>query len=267
MLQKLHIRAHHTYSTFCSNINGASQAPLPHLLDDIHDLSAFGGTKGGVINTSPTNSPRGSNAPSPESCLSTVSSDIPANSAHAQRPSHSPTSLPRQSPLTYSSSGSSPAHQPDTQVMTEIPYGSIPGPVQQPQFGLPYPTEQDATPTQRAPGFQPSMFVPQERSLFPSLESGYSVSPETAQFPPAQGAAPQHNPLAPMPAEEGILDIDLEALGLLPVPQQPMQYNEYPQLQQFQDIFMGEDTRARPPQVPLDDVWWKFVDDLGIQRI
>jgi hypothetical protein len=73
--------------------------------------------------------------------------------------------------------------------------------------------------------------------------------------------------LAPIPGEEGILDIDLEALGLLPVPQQPMQYNEYPQLQQFQDIFMGEDASARPPQVPLDDVWWKFVDDLGIQRI
>jgi hypothetical protein len=72
-----------------------------------------------------------------------------------------------------------------------------------------------------------------------------------------------------MPADEEMLDIDFEALGLLPVPQQPMQYNQYPQLEQFQDIFMGDDAQAgaRLPDIPMDDVWWKFVDDLGIQRI
>lgn len=266
MLQKLHIRAHHTYSTFCSGVNGGSQAPL--LLtrpDDIHDLSAFGGTKGSVINKSPTSSPRGSDMPSPDSCLSTVSVDIPANPARAQRSSHSPSSLARQSPLAYSSSGSSPPHQPDSQVMTQLSYGSMPGPVQQrSQFRLPYPTEQDVTPTRSAPDFRTSTFVPQEQhSLLPSLDGGYSVCPDTAQFPPtAQESTHQQDPLAP------ILDIDLEALGLLPGPQQPMQYNQYPQLQQFQDIFMDDDdASARPPQIPQDDVWWKFVDDLGIQRI
>ena len=150
--------------------------------------------------------------------------------------------------------------------MTQISYGSIPGPIQQPQFGLPYPTDQDTTPTQRAPDFQPSMFVPQDRSLLPSLETGYSVSQETAQF--AREGTHQQNPLASMLVEEGILDFDFEALGLPPVPQQqPMQYNQYPQLQQFQDIFMGDDPSVQPPQIPMDDVWWKFVDDLGIQRI
>jgi len=65
------------------------------------------------------------------------------------------------------------------------------------------------------------------------------------------------------------LDFDFEALGLDPVPQQQsMQYNQYPQLQQFQDVFMGDDPSvAQPAQIPMDDVWWKFVDDLGIQRI
>jgi hypothetical protein len=144
------------------------------------------------------------------------------------------------------------------------PVGSILGPVQQQQFGLSYPTEQDVTPTQSAPNFRPSPFVPQDQSLLPSLDCGYSVSPDTAQFlSTAQGSArQQQDPLAPM------LDIDLEALGLLPDPQRPMQYNQYPQLQQFQDIFMSDDdTSARPPQIPQDDVWWKFADDLGIQRI
>jgi hypothetical protein len=118
------------------------------------------------------------------------------------------------------------------------------------------------TPTQSAPDFRTSTFVPQERSLLPSLDGGYSVCSDTAQFPPtAQESTHQQDPLTP------ILDIDLEALGLLPVPQQPMQYDQYPQLQQFQDIFMGDDdTSAQPPQIPQDDVWWKFVDDLGIQR-
>jgi hypothetical protein len=264
MLQKLHIRAHHTYSAFCSGMNGGPQAPLSLTRpDDIHDLSAFGGTKGSVISKSPTGSPQGSDMPSPDSCLSTVSVDISANPARAQRSSQSPSSLARHSPLSYSSSGSSPPHQPDSQVMTQPSYGSMPGPAQQQsqQFGLPYPTGQDATPTQNAPDFRTSTFVPQE--LLPSLDGGYSVCPDTAQFPPiAQESTHQQDLLAP------ILDIDLEALGLLPGPQQPMQYNQYPQLQQFQDIFMGDDdASARSPQIPQDDVWWKLVDDLGIQRI
>jgi hypothetical protein len=113
------------------------------------------------------------------------------------------------------------------------------------------------------------MFVPHDQSLLASLETGYSVSQETAQFhPTAQEGTQQQNPLASMPVEEGFLDFDFEALGLLPVPQQqPMQYNQYPQLQQFQDIFMGDDPSVQPPQTPMDDVWWKFADDLGIQRI
>jgi len=154
--------------------------------------------------------------------------------------------------------------------MTQISYGSIPRPIQQPQFGLPYPADQDTTPTQRAPDFQPSMFVPQDQSLLPSFETGYSVSQETVQFhPTAQEGTHQQNPLASMPVEEGILDFDFEALGLPPVPQQqPMRYNQYPQLQQFQDVFMGGDPSVgQPAQIPMDDVWWKFVDDLGIQRI
>jgi hypothetical protein len=63
------------------------------------------------------------------------------------------------------------------------------------------------------------------------------------------------------------LEVDLEALGLPPVSQEPMQYSLYPQLEQFRDIFMGENTDVQPPQVPQDEVWWKFVDDLGIQGI
>ena len=66
------------------------------------------------------------------------------------------------------------------------------------------------------------------------------------------------------------LEVDLRALGLPPVSQQPMQavqYNLYPQLEQFRDIFMGENTDVQPPQVPQDEVWWRFVDDLGIQGI
>lgn len=274
MLQRLRNRAHHTYSTFCSNISGGSQIPLPLTHpDDIHDLSAFGGTKGSVINKSPTSSPPESGAPSPDSVPSAASGDIPANSACPQHSSHSPTSLPGHSPLAYSSSGSSPLHQPDGQAMTQISYGSIPRPMQQPQFGLPYSTtdqETTTTLTQRAPDFQPSMFVPQDQSLHPSFEAGYSVSQETVQFhPTVQEGTHQQNPLASMPVEEGILDFDFESLELAPVPQQqPIQYNQYPQLQQFQDIFMGDDPSvAQPAQIPMDDVWWKFVDDLGIQGI
>jgi hypothetical protein len=68
---------------------------------------------------------------------------------------------------------------------------------------------------------------------------------------------------------EDTLDVDLAALGLPSMSQQPMQYSLYPQLDQFRDIFMGENenTGVQPAQMPQDDVWWKFVDDLGIQRI
>lgn len=72
----------------------------------------------------------------------------------------------------------------------------------------------------------------------------------------------------PLPTGEEILDFDFEALGLPEISQQPMQYSQFPQLQQFQDIIMDEGTSStRTPQIPQDDVWWKFVDDLGIQRI
>jgi hypothetical protein len=70
-----------------------------------------------------------------------------------------------------------------------------------------------------------------------------------------------------LPTGEEILDFDFEALGLLQISQQPMQYSQFPQLQQFQDIIMDEGTCTRTPPIPQDDVWWKFVDDLGIQRI
>ncbi len=64
-----------------------------------------------------------------------------------------------------------------------------------------------------------------------------------------------------------MVKVDLDALGLPPVSQQPMQYSLYPQLEQFRDIFMDDNTSIQPPQVPQDEVWWKFVDDLGIQGI
>jgi hypothetical protein len=288
MLEKLHRRAHHTYSTFCSS-RGCGGPSLP-LSNDLHDLSAFGGTKGAVISKSPPSSPRGSDAPSPDSSLSAVSGDIPANSVRQQ---HSPpASLPRRpSPLAYSSGGSSGSpphphphthtHHSDTQVISQILAGSAPGPgaVQQSQqFGLSYATEQD-TGTPRALDFQPPLFMPQDppASLLPCLESGPGyTSSDGAQFPSSQESAQQQqqqqNPLASSSQTEEILDLDFdfEALGLElpPMPQQPMQYSQYPQLQQFQDdIFMGEGTSAQPAQIPQDDVWWKFVDDLGIQRI
>jgi hypothetical protein len=136
-------------------------------------------------------------------------------------------------------------------------------------------TAQDATPTQTSPDFGPSMFVQtpdqQQQSILPSYERGYSVSSEGAQFssssPSSQEGACQQNPNRMVLPREG-LEVDLEALGLPPpVSQQPMQYNLYPQLDQFRDIFMGENTDVQPPQVPQDEVWWRFVDDLGIQGV
>jgi len=241
MLEKLRRRAYQIYSTYTSNLNGGPQALLPHTApDDIHDLSAFGGTKGSVISKSPTNSPQGSSAPSPDS-LTSVSADVTTNTVvHPPRSSQSPISL------AFSSGGSSPLHQSDSPHAVSygpIPQpqaGFIPGPDQQSQFALQYPTgtPQDATATQGAPNVGPSL-----------LE--------------------QQNPLASLPSGEEILDIDLEELGLPLGPQQPqpMLYSQFPQLEQFQDIFMDDGTAARPLQIPQDDVWWQFVDDLGIQRI
>lgn len=241
MLEKLCARARHTYATFCSNAGGGPQTTLTTLPDDIHDLSAFGGTKGGIIK-SPANSPPKDAPPSPDSSLSAVSGgDCPSISA--------------QSP----------------------PAGSNTCPVQQSQYVMPYTTAaaaaaQDATLTQTSrDDFGPSVFVPtpqEQQSMLPSFEGGYSVPSEGTQFsssfsPPSQESAHQQNPMVLLPREG--LEFDLEALGLPPVSQQPMQYSLYPQLEQFRDIFMDENTDVQPPQVPQHEVWWKFIDDLGIQ--
>jgi hypothetical protein len=243
MLEKLCTRARHTYATFCSNTSMGSQTTHPLTLpDDIHDLSAFGGTKGGVIK-SPASSPPKGDTPSSESSLSAGSGDCSANSA--QPPSAGP----------------------------------VPGPIQQQQsqYGMPYSTAQGVTGTgaQETRDFGPSLYVPrsqQQQSMLPSFEGGYSVSSERTQFSPPSQQESAHqqsqNPMVLLTAED-TLDVDLAALGLPPVSQQPMQYSLYPQLDQFRDIFMGENENAsvQSPQMPQDDVWWKFVDDLGIQRI
>jgi hypothetical protein len=240
MLEKLCTRARHTYATFCSNTSRGSQTTVPLTLpDDIHDLSAFGGTKGGVIK-SPASSPPKGDTPSSESSLSAGSGDCPANST--QPPAAGP----------------------------------VPGPIQQQQqsqYEIPYSAAQNVsgTCTQGTTDFGPSLYVPQpqEQSMLPSFEGGYSVSSERTQFPPpSQESAHQQNPMVLLTAED-TLDVDLAALGLPSMSQQPMQYSLYPQLDQFRDIFMGENenTGVQPAQMPQDDVWWKFVDDLGIQRI
>jgi len=231
MLEKLCNRARHTYSTFCSNTSGGPQTTLSLTLpDDIHDLSAFGGTKGGVIK-SPASSPPKYDAPSPESA---ASPDGLANSP-----------------------------------LPQLPAGSVPRSIQQPPFGMPYCIAQDVAHAERAQDFEPSVFVQQGQAMLPpSFESGYSVSSERTQFPPpSQESAQQQNPLILLPTEGGALEVDFEAFGLPPISQQPMQYSLYPQLEQFRDIFMGENTSAQPIQISQDDVWWKFVDDLGFQRI
>ncbi|KAI0272482.1 hypothetical protein BC834DRAFT_966502 [Gloeopeniophorella convolvens] len=277
MLDRLRSRAHQAYAAYCANMNGGDRNLLPlNLPDDIHDLSAFGGTKGGVINKSPSNSPHGSSAPSPEN-NSTLSGEAAAHGVGQipPRSSHSPLPLSTQSPLSYSSNGSSPPHQPDTQSV-QLPYGSIPDASQQPQFGLPsgpFSNGQEATPTQRSAAFRPQLYIPSEQSLLASLDSGYPVSPENSQFRSPQNGVHQQNSLMTLPTEAEILDfnnLDFEALGLPPVPQitqQPTQYNQYPQLQQFQDVLMDDGATGRTPQMPPDDVWWKFVNDLGIQGI
>ena len=235
MLEKLCARARHTYATFCSNAGGGHQTTLITLPDDIHDLSAFGGTKGGVIKSPASSPPK--DTPSPDSSLSAVSGGD-CSSRSTQSP----------------------------------PAVSDPCPVQQPQYVMPYTTAtaQYATPTQTSPDFGPSMFVQtqEQQSMLPAFEHGYSVPSEGTQFsstPHAQESAHQQNPMVLLPREG--LEVDFEALGLPPVSQQPMQYNLYPQLEQFQDIFIGENTNVQPPQVPQDEVWWRFVDDLGIQGI
>jgi len=269
MLDKLRSRAHHTYTAYCDSVNGCPGALIPLNLPDIHDLSAFGGTKGAVITKSPSNSPHGSNAPSPDSIHS---ADVTANSVQSQRSSHSPLTLSRQSSHAYSSEGSSPPHQPDNQAIAQASFGSIPSTcsmveeVQQSQFGLSYSAAQGATPTQRVPDFQaPPMFVPQDQTLLP-LESGYASSSGSTQFPTSQNGGHQQAPPMALPTEE-FLDFDFEALGLPQIPQQPMQYSQFPQLQQFQDMITNEGTSSAVPQTPHDDVWWKFIDDLGLERI
>jgi len=243
MLEKLCARARHTYATFCSNAGGRPQTTLITLPDDIHDLSAFGGTKGGIIK-SPASSPPKDIPSSPDSSLSAV-------------PGSDCTSISAQSPAA----------------------GSNICPVHQSQYVMPYTTTAAAaaaaqdvtpTPTQISPDFGSSMFVqtPQEQqSMLPSFECGYSVPSEGTQFSsssPLQESTNQQNPMVLLPREG--LEFDFEALGLPPVCQQPMQYSLYPQLEQFRDIFIG-DTTDVPPQVPQHEVWWKFIDDLGIQGI
>ena len=237
MLQKLCARASYTYMAFCSNPEGGPQTTPITLPDDIHDLSAFGGTKGGVIKSPASSPPK--DTPSPDSTLSAVSGgDGSSISAH--------------SPLAECN-----------------PY-----PVEQSQYVMPYTTAsvQGATPTPTPTSldFGPSIFVqtPQEQSILPSFERGYSVPLEGTQLSsssPLQDSVPQQNPMVLLP-REGV-ECDLEALGLPPVSQQPMQYNLFPQLDQFRDILMGEDTDVQPPPVPQHEVWWRFIDDLGIQGI
>jgi hypothetical protein len=237
MLEKLCARARHTYTTFCSNTGGGPQITPITLPDDIHDLSAFGGTKGGVIKSPASSPPKDTS--SPDSSLSAASGgDYPPSSA--QSPTAGPNSCQ----------------------------------VQQSQYVMPYTTTtaaaaaQNATPIQASPDFGPSTFVqPQElQPMLPSFEPGYSLPSEGTLFSPPlplQVSTHQQNPMALLPREG--LEVDLEALGLPSVSQEPMQYSLYPQLEQFQDIFMGENTDIQPPQVPQDEVWWRFVDDLGIQ--
>ena len=238
MLEKLCARARHAYATFCSNAVGGPLTPLITLPDDIHDLSAFGGTKGGVIKSPASSPPKDAPPPSPDSSPVAVSGGDCA-------------SISAQSP----------------------PAGSNPCPVQQSQYVMPYITAaaaQDASLTQTSPDFGPSVFVqtPQEQqSMLPSFEGGYPVPSEGTQFssssPPSQENAHQQNPMVLLPREG--LEFDLEALGLPPVSQQPMQYSLYPQLEQFRDIFMDENADVPPPQVPQHEVWWRFIDDLGIE--
>jgi hypothetical protein len=230
MLEKLCARARHTYATFSSNAGGRPIITLP---DDIHDLSAFGGTKGGVIKSPASSPPK--DASSPDSSQSAVSgADCPSRSAQ------SPTA------------------------------GSNPCPVQQQaQYVMPYTAvaAQDTIPTQTSPDFEPSMFVQtkEQQSMLPSFEGGYSVPSEGTQFSSSPSQESALNSMVLLPREG--LEFDLEALGLPPVSQQSMQYSLYPQLEQFRDIFVGENTNVQLPQVPQHDVWWRFIDDLGIQGI
>jgi hypothetical protein len=266
MLERLRTRAHHTYAAYCANINGAPQTTVPHNRpDDIHDLSAFGGTKGAVINKSPSDS-----SPSPNS---NTPGDTPqsSSSVHTQRSSHPPHSLAHHSPCANSSGGSSTPHHSDAQAMAEITYSSaglIPEVAQQPQLGLPYPTNttQDNAHNQGLPDIGPPLFVPQELSMFPSFE-GFTSS-EGALVPSSHDSAQQQNAMvAQRHATAGeVLDLDLDIFGLPPIPQQPMQYSQYPQLQQFQDVLMDDGIGPQPPQIPQDDMWWNFLDGLGIPR-
>lgn len=211
MLEKLCNRARHSYATYCSNSGGRPTTHPLTLPDDIHNLSAFGGTKGGVVKSPASSPPKGDT----------------------------------------SSSDSSPAAS-----------GVCAANSEQSQYGIPYSTcAQDVNGgTQGAPqDFTPSLYMPQEESMLPSFENGYFVSSEGTQYPPSQENAHQQNLLVLPPAEENP-ELDLEAFGY---PHQPMQYNMYPRPEQFQDIFVGEDTGVQPPQNPQEDAWSMFVSSFG----
>jgi len=212
MLEKLCNRARHTYATYCSNSGGPPTTHSLTLPDDIHDLSAFGGTKGGVVKSPASSPPKG---------------DTP-------------------------SSDSSPAASGDCSAANS----------EQSQYGIPYSTcAQDVNGgTQGAPqDFTRSLYMPQEQSMLPSFENRYLVPSGGTQYPPpSQENAHQQNLLVIPPAEEN--EVDLDAFGY---PHQPMQYNPYPRPEQFQDIFVGEDTGVQPPQNPQEDAWSMFVRSFG----
>ena len=217
MLEKLCNRARHTYATYYSNSGGPPTTQSLTLPDDIHDLSAFGGTKGGVVKSPASSPPKGdtsSSSPSPA-----ASGDCSANSAQ-------------------------------------------PPPMQQSQYGIPYSAcAQDVSGgAQGAPqDFTPSLYMPQEQSMLPSFENEYSVASEGTQYPPpSQECAHQQNPLVLPPAENS--EIDPEGFGY---PHQPMHYGMYPRPEQFQDIFVDENTGVQTPQNPQDDAWSMFVSSFG----
>jgi hypothetical protein len=99
--------------------------------------------------------------------------------------------------------------------------------------------------------------------MFPS--EGFASS-EGALIPSSHNGTQQQNPVGPLRTGGEVLDFDLDVFGLPPIPQQPMQYSQFPQLQQFQDVFMDDGTSPQPLQIPQDDMWWKFLDGLGIPR-
>ena len=95
--------------------------------------------------------------------------------------------------------------------------------------------------------------------MLPPFENEYSVASEGTQYPPpSQEGAHQQNPLVLPPAENS--EIDPEGFGY---PHQPMHYGMYPRPEQFQDIFVDENTGVQTPQNPQDDAWSMFVSSFG----